>query len=150
MTIQNAIELLNDSIKKSTKKSEIKIYNKFIGILSNLKKREFSPIQIKLIESELEDYFNIKDVTNKRKHFKQILNQFINYLSNEFSLVLEGHYTSLGVGLGICFGLAFGSIFFNEPSKGSIGMCIGMCVGILVGKYLDGEAEKQNQVLKLK
>ena len=150
MTIQQAIEILPDSKRKTINKSETKIYNKFIGVLSNLKKREFSQIQINLIENELEKHFNLENVSSKKKHFRKALNQFTAYLKKEFSLILESHYTSLGIGLGICFGLAFGTIFFEEQNKNSIGMCIGMFVGFLIGKYLDGEAEKQNQVLKIK
>jgi hypothetical protein len=63
---------------KQLKKSEIKVYEKFLHILTELKNREFSKDEIQSIETEL-DKFNLASIPeNRKKYFKKVLSKFEN------------------------------------------------------------------------
>jgi hypothetical protein len=57
---------LKVSQRKQLKKSEIKVYEKFLHILTELKNREFSKDEIQSIETEL-DKFNLASIPENRK-----------------------------------------------------------------------------------
>ena len=149
MTIKEAREFLTNLLDESTKSREVKIYNKFIGILISLEKREFSTHQIECIEKEL-TILNLKQPTKNRiKYIRKKLRKFVQYLESEHSILLEGHYAELGIVFGLVFGVVVGLSFFRESGGSSTGMCFGMLIGYVIGKYMDKEAAKQNQVLKI-
>jgi hypothetical protein len=147
MSIQEVIDFLNNTKDQASNSREIKIYDKFIGILRAVEKQQLSAEEISQIETEL-DFLDLTIATkNKKKHIKKALNRFMDYLKNNYSLTAEGHYTSLGIALGMMFGIVFGAPFNQDGTGNAIGMCIGMCIGIAIGKYMDNEAEKNNKVL---
>ena len=149
MTIKEAKYFLKNLINESTKSREIKIYNKFIGVLTGIENREFSTYQIELIEKEL-TILNLKQPTkNRKKYISKKLNAFIEYLESEYSIILEEHYTDLGLKIGLVFGMALGTAIFRDSGGSSTGMCFGLFIGYVIGKYMDNEAAKQNQVLKI-
>ena len=149
MTIKETREFLKNLINESSERREIKIYNKFIGILMSLEKRNFSTYQIELIEKEL-TVLNLKQPTkNRKKYIRKKLSEFVQYLESEYSIILEGHYTDLGLKMGLVFGMALGVFIFKDSGGSSTGMCFGIFIGYIIGKYMDKEAAKQNQVLKI-
>jgi hypothetical protein len=149
MTIKETREFLKNLVNKSSERREIKIYNKFIGILRSLEKREFSTYQKELIEKEL-TMLNLKQPTkNRKKYINKKLSEFVKYLESVYSIILEGHYKDLGLKMGLVFGVALGTAIFRDSGGGSTGMCFGMFIGYAIGKYMDKEAAKQNQVLKI-
>lgn len=149
MTIKESKEFLKNQLDESTKRREIKIYNKFIGILLSLENREFSTHQTEMIEKEL-TLLNLKQPTkNRKKYIRKKLSEFVQYLESEYSLILEGHYANLGMVLGLVFGVAVGLSIFRDSGGSSTGMCFGMLMGILIGRYMDKKAAKQNQVLQI-
>jgi hypothetical protein len=149
MTIKETREFLKNLINESSERREIKIYNKFIGILMSIEKREFSTYQIELIEKEL-TMLNLKQPTkNRKKYIRKKLSEFVQYLESEYSIILEGHYTDLGLKMGLVFGMALGVFIFKDSGGSSTGMCFGIFIGYIIGKYMDKEAAKQNQVLKI-
>ena len=64
-TLNFFLNLKNDSVEKS----EIKIYDKYIVILSDLKNRDLTQNQIQSIESELET-LNLNAEPDKKKVLK--------------------------------------------------------------------------------
>ena len=54
MTLQEAYNFFESLKTETTKKSEIKVYEKFLHILSELKIREFTTDEILSIERELD------------------------------------------------------------------------------------------------
>jgi len=115
-----------------------------------VERQQLSTQEISQIEIEL-DFLDLTIPSkNKKKHIKKALNRFMDYLKNNYSLITEGHYTSLGIALGMCFGLAFGTIFNQDGTGNAMGMCFGMFIGLLIGKHMDNEAEKNNHVLFVK
>tara|TARA_R110002050_G_scaffold94765_2_gene197175 strand:+ start:28157 stop:28615 length:459 start_codon:yes stop_codon:yes gene_type:complete len=148
MNIIQASVFFEKLLEESENKREIKVYRSFIAILSNLKSRDLTEEELFLIENEIK-VLNLRSYPkNKRKYFGKKLNVFKAYLKAEFSLISEGYYTSLGMGLGMCFGVAIGSSLGGSGT--SMGIAIGMAIGLVIGRTKDVEAEKQNRVLKTK
>ena len=149
MTLQEASNFIESLKTETTKKSEIKVYEKFLHILIKLKNRAFSEDEIKSIETEL-DSLNLKsNPENRKKHFKKALTKFEKYLKDTFSLTSKGYYTNLYGGLGLSFGLLFGVVFLSnwERSLGiTIGLIGGMVIGSTIGRSMDAKAINEGNV----
>ena len=149
MNINEASGFFKSLITETDKKSEIRVYEKFIGILSDLKNRKLTEKQLKSIEEEL-DTLKIKaNPENRKKYFNQKLTEFKKYLKAQFSFISEGYYTGIGMSLGMSFGVAFGAAFRNDLGI-TYGLISGMLVGLIIGAVMDSKAKKEGRVLKLK
>ena len=150
MTINNTIIFFKSILTQTIKKSEMKIYENFIGILSDLKNRNLTKEQLRCIEEELEN-LKLKEIPeNRKKYFRRKLNEFQKYLKDEFSLTTKGYYESIGMSMGMVFGISIGASIFGAGSGVSTGLMFGMLIGFIIGRYMDSEAEKKNLVLKTK
>jgi hypothetical protein len=150
MTVQEAHNFFESLTTETTKKHEIKVYEKFLHILSELKIREFSKDEIQSIEKEI-DSLNLKsNPENRKKYFKKTLSTFEKYLKDTFSLTSKGYYTNMGIGLGLSFGILFGVVLLSsfERSLGiSLGMIVGMLIGLTIGRIMDSKAVAEGRVL---
>ncbi len=150
MTIQEAYNFFENLKTETTKKYEIKVYEKFIHILTGLKTRAFTKDEIHSIETELDSLDLKSNPENRKKYFKKTLSKFETYLKDTFSLTTKGYYTNLYGGLGLSFGLLFGvAILSNlEHSLGiSLGLIGGMVVGSIMGRKIDSKALAQGKVI---
>jgi len=150
MTLQEAYNFFESLKTETTKKSEIKVYEKFLHILNELKIREFSKDEIQSIETELESLNLESNPENRKKYFKKALSTFEKYLKDTFSLTSKGYYTKLGSGLGGGFGILFGVVFLSswERSLGiSMGLIFGCTIGMLIGRSMDAKAMSEGRVL---
>ena len=144
MTINATNDFFKNLITETQEKSEIRVYHKFIAILTDLENKALTDEQLLSIEKEL-DTLNLNvSSENRKKHFKEKLNLFIKYLKEKFSLISEGYYTAIGISLGMSFGVAFGAAFNNV----SYGLIFGMLIGLIVGAAMDSKAKKEGKVLK--
>lgn len=150
MTIQETYNLIESLKNDTTEKSEIKVYEESLHILSRLQTREFSKDEINSIETEL-DRLNLQsNPDNRKKHYKKALSKFQKYLKDTFSLTTKGYYTKLGVQLGSFFGIVAGIIIGErfEKSLGiALGIGIGMLIGVFVGRSMDAKAKRENRML---
>jgi hypothetical protein len=150
MTIQQAYNFLESLKTETTKKYEIKVYEKFLHILTGLKIREFSKDEIHSIETELDSLDLESNPKNRKKYFKKALSKFEKYLKETFSLTTKGYYTILYGGLGLSFGMLVGVVFLSnlERSSGiSLGLIGGMVVGSIIGRYMDSQAEAAGNMI---
>ncbi|MFT4665477.1 MAG: hypothetical protein ACI9RM_001296 [Ulvibacter sp.] len=145
MNINDASDYFESLIIKVNKKSEIKIYETFIAILSDLKNKNLTEEELQSIEEELDMLALKENPENRKKYFKQKLEAFKEYLKEELFLITEGYYTAIGIALGMAFGAAFISVFDSAAS-----ISFGLIIGLIIGYNMDAEAEKQNRVLKTK
>lgn len=150
MTINEAhkfFEGLNDEAKK---KSEKKIYEKFISVLSGLKNKDLSAEEVQWIETEL-DGLNLKsNPKNRKKYYRKAFAKFEKYLKDKLSLTSKGYYTNLGVSLGVLFGVVAGVLIGErfEKSLGiSFGISMGMLIGAVIGSRLDLKAKNAGTML---
>ena len=142
MKLNVASDFFKSLRSETNNASEIKIYERFIGLISNLENRNFENEALEAIETKLDDLKLKSNPPNRKKFFRKKLNEFKKYLSSKFSLISEGYYTAIGISLGVAFGAAFGSVFGL-----GIGVSFGMIIGLIIGAILDSEAKKQNRVL---
>lgn len=149
MTLKDALNFFESLKTETTKKSEIKVYEKFIYNLSELENRAFSEEQIHSLEKELVSLDLNSNPANRKKFFKKALSKFERYLKEILSLTTKGYYKHLYGGLGLSFGVMFGvAIFSNLGSLGiSLGLIGGMVVGAIIGRNKDAEAEAAGNTL---
>ncbi len=153
MSINKTVNYLRNLITGTAKKADIRLYKKYIAVLSDLEKKDLSEEQLSSIEETLNELKLDADTGNRKKYLQKQFEKFSGYLKKEFSFIIEGYYTTMGIALGMLFGMVCGSVFGSlfERSLGiSLGISFGLLIGVVVGKYLDAEAEKQNRVLKTK
>jgi hypothetical protein len=150
MTLQEANNFFESLKTETTKKYEIKVYEKFLHILTELKNREFSKDEIQSIETELENLHLDSNPENRKKYFKKAIGKFEKYLKESFSLTTKAYYQKLYGGLGLLVGMLFGVVFLStlERSLGiSLGLVFGMVVGSLIGRNMDAQAKAAGNVI---
>lgn len=150
MTLKNAINVFESIKTKTTKKSEIKIYNQFIDILKKLEDREFTTDEIQSIEVELKNLNLKSNPENRKKFFKKALSKFESYLKETFSLTTKGYYTNLSVSFGILLGVVVGVLIgqrFEKSMSLSFGICIGMFLGAFIGRRKDAQSQAAGNIL---
>jgi len=150
MKLQEALNLFENLKTETTKKSEIKIYDKFLHILTKLQSREFSTDETRSIETELDGLDLASNPENRNNYFKKALRRFEKYLKDTLSLTSKGHYTYLYGGIGLSIGLLFGVLFLSgwERSLGiSMGLIFGMLIGSIIGRSMDAKAMTEGRVL---
>jgi len=157
MKINEAIDFLKSLLNKTNEKSEIKVYGKFIGMLTDLKNKDLTETQLQSIEKELAALNLNTKTENQKKYIRKKLAAFEKYLRDQYSFVSEGFYTAMGVSLGLSFGAGLGLTIGTSIEAGvgtsiglSMGAGIGMTFGIIIGATKDAEAKKQGRVLKTK
>jgi hypothetical protein len=146
MTITEATIFFNELLKNSDSRREIKVYKEFITILTNLKSRDFTEVQLVLIEDTIAKMNLESNPGKKRRYFSKQLSEFKKFLKTNFSLITEGYYATLGMSLGMCFGLAIGTSL--EGAGNTTGLLLGMIIGYAFGRKKDKEAMEDNNVLK--
>ena len=150
MTIHEAYRFFESLKTETTKKSEIKVYGKFLHILNELQSREFSKDEIESIEAGLESLHLKSNPENRKQYFKKSLGKFEKFLMDNFSLTPKGYYTNIGIGLGTTFGILFGIVFLSglERSLGiALGISTGMFIGLLIGRSMDAKAISEGKAL---
>ncbi|MGO4817098.1 hypothetical protein [Flavobacterium sp. W22_SRS_FP1] len=150
MTLQEACNFFESLKTETTNKSEIRVYEKFLHILSELKTREFTKDEIHSLEMELDRLNLNSNPENRKKYVKKALSKFEKYLKDALSLTPVGYYTNLGTGLGSSFGILFGIVFLSslERSLGiALGLSIGMLIGLIIGRTMDSQAKSESRVL---
>jgi len=150
MKLQEAADFFNSLLIQTKRKSEIKIYQTFSGILTDLIRRDLPDSQKYAIENKLEQLELSANPNNRKKHLKQKLATFTSYLKEEFSLTPEEYYQDTGVSYGILYGMLAGIVLGPtlDISNGLvIGMVVGMAIGMVIGQKKDKEAKAENLVM---
>ena len=114
MKLQEAYNFFESLRTETTKKYEIRVYEKFLHILSELKTREFTKDELQSIEAELDRLNLNSNPENKKKYFKKALSKFEKFLKDTFSLTSKGHYNSLGIVLLASFGRLYEIVFMSS------------------------------------
>jgi hypothetical protein len=151
MRLAEALDFFQNLKNNTSEKSEIKLYNNYVGILTDLKNRDLSENQVLSIETELENLNLKSESENRIKYFKKKLSEFQKFLKDKLALVPEGYYTGVGVGTGILLGSIFSLIFQSFLGAYSIlfGINGGMILGAILGAIRDAEAKKQGRVFTI-
>ena len=150
MTIQEAINFLKSESEKTSKKTEVKLFDKFVNTLIKLQNREFTSTEIQAIEKELSSYNLDGNGETNFKTIKKAYAAFETFLKDSFSLTPKDYYLNKGISLGILFGMLFGIVTLSsvERSLGiSLGMAFGMLIGLVIDKSMDSKAKNEFRVI---
>jgi transcriptional regulator with XRE-family HTH domain len=103
--INASLILLKQLRSRTTKKSEISTFKKFIDLLTNLKKKDLTLEQLNAIESYIQ-YLELEKIPSfSNELFKQKLSKFKKYLKTKLRFVPKRYYTNIGIGFAISFGI---------------------------------------------
>lgn len=147
MTLQDALTYFKNL---ASKKSEIKVYQHFIQVLTSLQNRDLSDPERAAIEQELDALDLNSASSHSHAYVTKALKQFQKFLKDAFSLTTKNHYTNIGLGLGMSFGVVFGILFFSnlERSLGvALGISLGMVIGLIIGRTLDSQAKAAGRMI---
>jgi len=147
MKLNKALDHFKVLASKADNKRERKVYDKFVGIFSDLNHRELTDEQVQSIEEKMEELNLNVGSDNSKRNFKRKLSSFTKYLQEKLSLVTEGYYTALGMTFGVALGVAFAPMLERQIGI-SMNMGIGLIIGVVIGQYLDNKAAKENRVLR--
>jgi hypothetical protein len=150
MTLKNTFNFFESLVSDTNKKSEIKVYQEFIQIITGLEHKKLSESEILSIETELDNLNLESNPDNRKKYYKKALSIFKKYLKDTFSLTAKRYYTELGIALGASFGILFGVVFLSswERSMGiSLGLIIGSGIGGAIGRSMDSQAKAAGKML---
>lgn len=150
MILKNTLAYFQNLLSETNKKSEMKVYQEFIRILTALDQRDLSTEDRTAIDTELNTLDLISSTPRKKRFYKKALLQFEKYLLDTFSLSTKSYYTNRGIALGMTFGLLVGTVLLNnfERSMGiSLGMAFGMFTGLLIGRHLDEKALAAGKII---
>ncbi|WP_378177003.1 hypothetical protein [Aquimarina sp. SS2-1] len=157
MDIHEASKFFKNLITETEDRSEIKMYKKFIIILSQLNNKNLSELQIHVIEDKLDTISTEIPRESRKKYYRKKLNEFLSFLKKEFSLISESYYMTICMSLGMCFGMSIGMTFGVAfgGSQGLVygmtfGLMIGMSIGLAIGAAMDINAKKEGKVLSVK
>ncbi|WP_298313393.1 hypothetical protein [uncultured Aquimarina sp.] len=157
MTINEASKFFKNLVTETDKKSELRVYKKFITILSQLENRDLSDQKLLAVEDKLEAFDVDVERENRKKYYSKRLTEFTNYIKKELSLISEGYYLaicmSIGMSVGMSLGMTFGVVFggSNGLIYGmSLGMTTGMSIGLAIGAAMDAKAKKEGKVLSMR
>jgi hypothetical protein len=89
----------------------------------------------------------------KSKYLKWKLAQFTKFLEDDFSLIEQWHYMSLGMALWMVVGLAIAGITWLEFGMGNETtwwLVAGMVIWMFIWSAMDSKAKKENRIFKIK
>jgi hypothetical protein len=150
MTLQEAYNFFESLKTETINKPEVKVYEKFLPLLSRLKNRVFSKDEMQSIETALDRLHLKSSPTNRKKYFKKALTEFEKYLKDSLSLTPKRYYTNLYGGLGLSFGLVFGVAILSNLEKSlgiSLGLIGGMVLGSIIGRNKDAQVKAAGNML---
>ncbi len=150
MLLKDALKHFRNLESEATRKSEVRIYQKFIQVLTRLEDRDMSDDEVQSIEEALDAFDLNSTTTHSNGHWNKAFRQFEQFLKDTFSLTTKGYYTRLGMGLGASFGIVFGVVFFSDLERSlgiSFGISIGMVIGLIIGHTLDSRAMASGRVI---
>ena len=150
MTLNQAKIILTVLKSDTNSKSEIRVYKRFIALLTKLEYKNLNSFTVEVIEKKL-DTLNLKPVnSNKTKHFKKLLYEFELYLRTSLSLYTKAYFMNIGLIYGASIGLLVGILFlqYMQRSTGiSMGLSLGSLLGIALGAYNQSQAKLMGHLI---
>jgi transcriptional regulator with XRE-family HTH domain len=142
--IKSTIIFLKKQLSKTNEKSEIKTFEKFIGLLQKLKEKDISPEQMEGIESYIK-YLELDKIPSfSNEMFKQKLIKFKKYLKNKLRFVPNNYYTTWAVSFALSFAIGF-SVQRNIDYSIKIGVISITLLVLGIAIFMDIRMKKQNR-----
>lgn len=142
--LKATIIFLKKQLSKTNEKSEIKTFEKFIGILQKLKEKDLSTEQREGIESYLQ-YLELEKIPSfSNEIFKHKLTKFRKYLKNKLRFVPKNYYMTWTASFGLSFAVAFG-VQKNIDYSIKTGVILVAFLIIGIGIILDMRMKRQKR-----
>jgi transcriptional regulator with XRE-family HTH domain len=142
--LKATIIFLKKQLSKTNEKSEIKTFEKFIGLLQKLKEKDLSPEQMEGIESYIK-YLELDEIPSfSNEMFKQKLIKFKKYLKNKLRFVPNNYYTTWAVSFALSFTIAF-SVQSNIDYSIIIGVISVALLVLGIAIFMDIRMKKQSR-----
>jgi transcriptional regulator with XRE-family HTH domain len=142
--LKATIIFLKKQLSKTNEKSEIKTFERFIGILQKLKEKDLSTEQKEGIESYLQ-YLELEKIPSfSNEMFKHKLTKFRKYLKNKLRFVPKNYYTTWATSFGLSFAVAF-AVQKNIDYSIKIGVISVVLLIIGIGIILDMRMKRQER-----
>lgn len=144
--LMGSIILLKKLLSKTKEKSEIRTFNKFITLLTNLKEKELTNEQNQILEEYLKYLELDKIPTFKNELFKKKLKEFIKFIKRKMKFVPSGYYTALGIFFVVPFVIGF-SLANEITIFNKLVVILPTFLLIVIGIWMDMRIKKQNRAL---
>ncbi len=145
--LKATIIFLKKQLSKTNEKSEIKTFEKFIGLLQRLKEKDLNSEQSEGIESYIK-YLELEKIPSfSNEIFKQKLTKFKKYLKNKLHFVPNNYYTTWAVNFGLSFAIGFALQKSPEYSI-KIGAFVAALILISIGIFMDLRMKRQERSFK--
>ena len=142
--LKATIIFLKKQLSKTNEKSEIKTFEKFIGLLERLKDKDLSVEQKKGIESYIK-YLELEKIPSfSNEIYKQKLTKLKKYLKNKLLFVPNNYYTTWTASFGIPFAIGF-AIQNNIDNSIKIGVVSVALVLTGIGIIMDMRIKRQER-----
>ncbi|NVK52199.1 MAG: helix-turn-helix transcriptional regulator [Flavobacteriaceae bacterium] len=142
--LKATIIFLKKQLSKTNEKSEIKTFERFIGILQKLKEKDLSIEQREGIESYIQ-YLELEKIPSfSNEMFKVKLTKFRKYLKNKLRFVPKNYYTTWAASFGLSFAVGF-SVQSNIDNNIKIGVISVASVIIGIGIIMDMRMKRQKR-----
>ncbi|CAM1350719.1 helix-turn-helix domain-containing protein [Tenacibaculum crassostreae] len=142
--LKATIIFLKKQLSKTNEKSEIKTFEKFIGILQKLKEKDLSTEQREGIENYLQ-YLELEKIPSfSNEIFKHKLTKFRKYLKNKLRFVPKNYYMTWTASFGLSFAVAFG-VQKNIDYSIKTGVILVALLIIGIGIILDMRMKRQKR-----
>lgn len=144
--LKGTLLFLKKQLSKTNQKSEIRTFNKFIALLSNLKEKDLSQEHLNAIESYIQ-YMELEKIPSySNELFNQKLGKFKKYLKTKLRFVPNKFYTNIAISFAIPFAIGFVYPYGISPTTLAL-MCIPVLFVIGIGILLDLRIKKQGRSL---
>jgi len=144
--LTGTIILFKKLLSKTKEKSEIQTFNKFIILLTNIKNKELTIEQNRILAEYL-NYLELEKIpTFKNDLFKKKLREFIKFLKSKMKFVPSRYYTTLSISLVVPFAIGF--LLASEISiLNKLMVILPTSLLIAIGLWMDIRIKKQNRAL---
>ncbi|QHI35061.1 hypothetical protein IMCC3317_04070 [Kordia antarctica] len=142
--LKGTIIFLKRQLSKTKDNAEIKTFEKFISILSNLKEKELPQEQLTKIESYI-TYLELEKIPSfNNEIFKQKLTKFKRFLKKKLKLVPNNYYTTYAISFAASFAIAF-VIQDGIPLTTKLIVVSAALVLIGIGVSIDSKIKRQER-----
>lgn len=143
--LKGSLIFLKRQLSKTSDKTEIRTFKKFIAVLSDLKEKELTQEQLNAIESYIK-YLELEKIPSYSNNlFKQKLSKLRKYLKTKLRFVPKNYYTRIGISFATPFTIGFTFAANGIAMTNKIGIIVMALLLIGIGKVLDLRIQKQNR-----
>ncbi len=144
MDLEGTIIFLKKQLAKTSDKSEIKTFEKFITLLRRLKQKGLNSDQKEDIESYIQflELEKIPSISNEM--YKEKLSEFRRFLKKKMRFVPKNYYTTWACSFAIAFAVAF-AVQDNISFSLIFGVVLAALALIIIGVILDFRISKDER-----